>query len=194
MDCLGGTIRRPSVDDNFMELAHHVSRRSTCFRRCVGAVIVKDKHVLATGYNGVPRGLIHCIHTGCIRMGNPNIELYGERSSVEIKDLFMNLREIPSGSHHELCTGVHAEQNAIIQAAYFGVSIRDAEIYTTTYPCVICARMILNSRIKRIVFDADYIDPISKELLNTSKIIIEQYQSSQRDFLQMTLDKYVEIG
>lgn len=184
--------RRPSVDDYFMEIAHHMARRSTCFRRSVGAVIVKDKHLLATGFNGVPRGLTHCIHTGCIRMGNPNLELFEVKSVEEIREYFQHHREVPSGQFHELCTGVHAEENAIIQAAYFGISIRDADVYTTTFPCVNCARILINARVKRIIFDADYVDPISKELLGESMMIVEQFQGGRDGPEQIGLDGFHE--
>ncbi len=179
--------RRLSVDEYFMELAHHVARRSTCFRRSVGAVIVKDKHLLATGYNGVPRGLTHCIHTGCIRMGNPNLELFEVKSVGYIRDFFSKYHEVPSGQFHELCTGVHAEENAIIQSAYFGVSIRDAEVFTTTFPCVNCARIMLNARIKRVVYDADYVDPISKDLIAESDLIVEKFVAGEEKVNQLEL-------
>ncbi|OYT58805.1 cytidine deaminase [Euryarchaeota archaeon ex4484_178] len=116
---------RPSWDEYFMRLAYLVSTRATCTRRKVGAVIVKDRRVLATGYNGPPKGLAHCDVTGCIR-----------------EEL-----DIPSGERHELCRGLHAEQNAIIQAAVHGVSIKDATIYVTNHPCVVCAKMIINAEI-----------------------------------------------
>jgi len=182
--------RRPSVDEYFMKLAFHVARRSTCFRRSVGAVIVKDKHLLATGYNGVPRGLTHCVHTGCIRMGNPNLELFGMKSPLEIREFFSKYHEVPSGQFHELCTGVHAEENAIIQAAYFGVSIRDAEIFTTTFPCVNCARIMINARIRRIVFHADYVDPISKKLLGESEVTVVGFVPRKNEFNQHSLDDF----
>ena len=181
---------RPSVDEYFMELAHHLARRSTCFRRSVGAVIVKDKHLLATGYNGVPRGLTHCIHTGCIRMGNPNLELFEVRSVEEIRSFFSKYHEVPSGQFHELCTGVHAEENAIIQSAYFGVSIRDSEVFTTTFPCVNCARIMINARIRRVVYDADYVDPISKDLVAESDIVVEKFEPVEREFMQTELSGF----
>lgn len=182
--------KRPTVDEYFMELAHHLARRSTCFRRSVGAVIVKDKHLLATGYNGVPRGLTHCIHTGCIRMGNPNLELFEVRSVEEIRSFFSKYHEVPSGQYHELCTGVHAEENAIIQSAYFGVSIRDAEVFTTTFPCVNCARIMINARIRRVVYDADYVDPISKGLLAESDLAVEKFEPREMAFEQLDLELF----
>ena len=182
--------KRPTVDEYFMELAHHLARRSTCFRRSVGAVIVKDKHLLATGYNGVPRGLTHCIHTGCIRMGNPNLELFEVRSVEEIRSFFSKYHEVPSGQYHELCTGVHAEENAIIQSAYFGVSIMDAEVFTTTFPCVNCARIMINARIRRVVYDADYVDPISKCLLAESDLAVERFEPREMAFEQLDLKRF----
>ncbi len=134
-------------------MAKLVATRSTCIRRQVGAVIVKDKRVLSTGYNGAPKGSRHCDELGCIR---------------EILD-------VPSGTRHELCRGVHAEQNAVVQAAYFGVSVKDASIYTTTYPCSMCAKIIINAGITEIVFGEGYPDDLSKELLEESGMIVRKY-------------------
>ena len=139
---------RLSWDDYFMEITRLVSKRSTCLRRHVGAVIVRDRRILATGYNGAPKGLAHCTETGCLR----------EKMGV------------PSGRMQELCRGLHAEQNAIIQAALSGVSIENSQIYTVTQPCVVCAKMIINAGIKRIVFDEAYPDPLSEELIKEAKI------------------------
>ncbi len=146
-------MERPSNDEYFMNMAKLVATRSTCIRRQVGAVIVKDKRVLSTGYNGAPKGSRHCDELGCIR---------------EILD-------VPSGTRHELCRGVHAEQNAVVQAAYFGVSVKDASIYTTTYPCSMCAKIIINAGITEIVFGEGYPDDLSKELLEESGIIVRKY-------------------
>ncbi len=135
---------RISWDEYFMEMAELTARRSTCLRRHVGAVIVKDRHVISTGYNGAPRGLKHCAELGgCLR------ESLG----------------IPSGERHELCRALHAEQNAIIQAAITGQNIEDGTIYITNRPCSICAKMIINSGIRRIVVREDYPDDFSDELL-----------------------------
>lgn len=135
---------RPSWDEYFMEMAELTAKRSTCLRRQVGAVIVKDKHIVATGYNGAPRGIPHCAERGgCLRQ-----EL-----------------NIPSGQRHELCRALHAEQNAIIQAATLGQSIEDAAIYITHQPCVICAKMIINAGINRIVVKEGYPDDLSVEIL-----------------------------
>ncbi len=121
---------RPSWDEYFMQMAQLTAQRSTCLRRKVGAVIVKDKHIIATGYNGAPRGLKHCVELGgCLR----------------------EKLKIPSGQRHELCRALHAEQNAIIQAATLGQSIEDGTIYITHQPCAICAKMIINAGLKRIV-------------------------------------------
>ena len=144
--------KRPSWDQYFMRMALLVAERSTCLRRSVGAVIVKDKRILTTGYNGAPRGLKHCSEVGCLR----------EKMSI------------PSGQRHELCRGVHAEQNAIIQAAIFGLSIENSTIYTTNCPCVLCTKMIINSGINRIVYVEDYFDDLSKDLLEESGIDLQR--------------------
>jgi len=145
---------RPDNDTYFMQMAELVSTRSTCLRRKVGAVIVKEKRVLSTGYNGAPRGLKHCEEVGCVRLNN----------------------HIESGTRHELCRGVHAEQNAVIQAAYFGVSIKDSTIYTTNYPCVLCTKILLNAGIREIIYKEEYIDPLSKEILSETDVLVRKYQ------------------
>ena len=147
-------MERPSNDEYFMEMAQLVSSRSTCMRRKVGAVIVKEKRVLSTGYNGSPKGTKHCEELGCIR--------------VKLN--------VPSGTRHELCRGVHAEQNAVTQAAYFGVSVDGATIYTTTYPCSMCAKILINAGIKEIVYSEGYADELSKELLTEAGIKIREYK------------------
>lgn len=146
-------MERPSNDEYFMSMAKLVATRSTCIRRQVGAVVVKEKRVLSTGYNGAPKGSRHCEELGCIR---------------EILD-------VPSGTRHELCRGVHAEQNAVVQAAYFGVSVKDASIYTTTYPCSMCAKIIINAGITEIVYGEGYPDDLSKDLLEESGLIVRKY-------------------
>ena len=143
-------MERPSNDEYFMSMAKLVATRSTCIRRQVGAVIVKDKRVLSTGYNGSPKGSKHCDELGCIR--------------VELN--------VPSGTRHELCRGVHAEQNAVVQAAYFGVSVKDSTIYSTTHPCSMCAKLIINAGIIEIVYNEGYPDDLSKELLFETGIVI----------------------
>lgn len=136
---------RPTWDEYFMEMAELTATRSTCLRRHVGAVIVKDRHIIATGYNGAPRGIAHCSEIGgCLREE-------------------MN---IPSGERHELCRALHAEQNAIIQAATLGQSIEDGDIYITNQPCVICAKMIINAGIKRIVVRDGYPDELAVKMLD----------------------------
>jgi dCMP deaminase len=127
-----------------MDMAKLAARRSSCLRRAVGAVLVKDRRLLATGYNGVPSGVTHCEVTGCLR----------ERLNV------------PSGERHELCRGLHAEQNAIIQAAFHGVSIRDAVLYCTNLPCIICAKMLINAGVRRVVYIEGYSDALTSEMLS----------------------------
>ena len=141
-------MARLTWDEYFMRIATLVAERSTCLRNHVGAIIVKDRHILATGYNGAPRGVPHCDETGCLR----------EKLNV------------PSGERHELCRGIHAEQNAIIQAAAFGVSIAGSIIYSTHHPCVVCSKMIINARIERIVIEGDYPDPLAREMLKEAKV------------------------
>lgn len=141
-------MERLSWDDYFMEITRLVAKRSTCLRRQIGAVIVRDKRILATGYNGAPRGLPHCSETGCLR------EKMG----------------IPSGQKQELCRGLHAEQNAIIQAALSGVSIADSQLYSVTRPCIVCAKMIINAGIKRVIFEDSYPDSLSKEMLDEAGV------------------------
>lgn len=145
--------KRPSWDEYFMQMAELTAKRSTCLRRNVGAVIVKDRHIIATGYNGAPRGLKHCGDLGgCLR------QKLG----------------VPSGQRHELCRALHAEQNAIIQAATLGQSIEDGTIYVTHQPCVICAKMIINAGIKRIVVREGYPDELATEILNEAGIKVIQ--------------------
>lgn len=139
---------RPSWDEYFMTLAEEVSTRTTCLRRAVGAVIVKDRRILATGYNGVPTGISHCAEVGCLR------EKLG----------------VPSGQKHELCRGLHAEQNAIIQAAKYGINIDGASIYINTQPCVVCAKMLINAGIQEIVYANPYPDELAMSMLEESGI------------------------
>ncbi len=146
---------RPTWDEYFMEMADLARKRTTCIRRGVGAVIVKDNRVLATGYNGVPKGLKHCSEVGCMRQQ-------------------MN---VPSGQRHELCRGLHAEQNAIIQAACMGQSIEGSTLYCTTRPCVICTKMIINAGIRRIVISEDYPDPLAEEMLREAGIPVEVFEA-----------------
>lgn len=143
-----GEILRPCWDEYFLDIARLVSSRSTCLRRKVGAIIVKDTRILTTGYNGAPAGLRHCNVTGCLR----------ERL------------KIPSGERHELCRGLHAEENAIIQAARYGVSIIGATLYATHQPCCPCAKSLINAGIKKIVILSGYPDHLAKEMLEEAEI------------------------
>lgn len=147
-------MERPSWDDYFMEIARVVAKRSTCLRRRVGAVVVLEKRILTTGYNGAPTGLAHCLEVGCLR------EKMG----------------IPSGERHELCRGLHAEQNAIIQAAVWGISIKGATLYVTCQPCALCAKMLINAGIKKIVYEGEYPDELAMELLSEAGIEIVNYR------------------
>ena len=149
---------RHSWETYFMDITNLVAKRSTCRRRSVGAILVKDKRILATGYNGAPSGLKHCLEVGCLR----------KQLGVE------------SGKMHELCRGIHAEQNAIIQAAYHGVSVNGAVIYCTNQPCSICARMIINAGIKKIYYQSGYADPLAKELLGEAGIELKQINSDSQ--------------
>ena len=140
---------RLSWDEYFMRMAQLMAERSTCLRRQVGAVIVRDKRILTTGYNGAPSGMKHCDEVGCLR----------------------EKLDVPSGKMHELCRGLHAEQNAIIQAAVFGVSIKDAEIYCTNVPCIICAKMLINAGMsKRIYYQDGYPDELALEMLQEANV------------------------
>jgi dCMP deaminase len=136
-----------------MKITHDVAERSTCLRRRVGALIVLEKRILATGYNGAPSGLRHCAETGCLR--------------EQLK--------VPSGERQEICRALHAEQNAIIQAASHGVPIRGATLYCTTQPCVTCAKMIINSEIRRVMFEGDYPDTLALEMLNESGVTLDRF-------------------
>lgn len=143
-------MARPTWDQYFIDITHLVATRSTCLRRQVGALLVKDRNILATGYNGTPSGIRHCEETGCLR----------ERLNV------------PSGERHELCRGLHAEQNAIIQAARHGVNIDGSTLYCTTMPCIICTKMLINAGIKRIVYDEGYADQLAGEMVAEAGIEI----------------------
>jgi dCMP deaminase len=127
---------RPSPDEYFLKIASVVAERATCRRHHIGAVAVKDKHILSTGYNGAAAGVKDCLELGCLR----------------------DELNIPSGTRHEICRGIHAEQNAIIQAALHGVSLEGATIYCTHSPCILCAKMLANARIKRFVTFGKYAD------------------------------------
>lgn len=143
---------RPSWDEYFMEIAELVAMRATCLRRAVGAVIVKNRRILSTGYNGAPSGIAHCSEMGCLR----------ETMNIE------------SGQRHELCRGIHAEQNAIIQAAYHGVSIQGGTLYCTNLPCSICTKMVINAGITEIFYKGGYADELASVLLEEAGIAPKQ--------------------
>jgi dCMP deaminase len=143
---------RPTWDEYFLEMAGLVAKRSTCLRRSVGAVLVRDKRILATGYNGAPSGLKHCFEIGCMRQ--------------KLK--------IPSGERHELCRALHGEQNALIQASLHGISVKGSTLYSTNQPCVICAKMLINAGIKEIVIAQGYPDKLAMDFLKQAKIKIRK--------------------
>ena len=144
--------KRPDWDTYFLEIVELVSKRSTCCRRAVGSGLVRDHRILATGYNGAPSKLKHCLDIGCLR--------------EQLK--------IPSGERHELCRGLHAEQNAVIQAALHGVNTKGSTLYCTNHPCVICAKMIINAGVVRIVIRDGYHDKLAAQMLKEAGIIVKQ--------------------
>ncbi|MHB1347281.1 MAG: deoxycytidylate deaminase [Candidatus Humimicrobiaceae bacterium] len=146
-------LARPTWDEYFIAITKQVATRSTCLRRKVGAIVVNDKRILTTGYNGAPRGVKSCLEIGkCMRQ-----EL-----------------GVPSGQRHEICRALHAEQNAIIQAAYHGVKIESSDIYSTTQPCVLCAKMLINAGIKKIYYYEDYPDELALELLKEASVELKR--------------------
>jgi dCMP deaminase len=149
-------MSRPTWDEYFMEITHLVAKRATCLRRQVGAVLVKDRNILATGYNGTPTGIAHCLDVGCLR----------EKLAI------------PSGERHELCRGLHAEQNAIIQAAKHGTNIEGATLYCTTMPCIICTKMIINAGISRIVYENGYADSLAAEMIAESGVEVVMFTTA----------------
>lgn len=148
--CGGSPRRRPSWAEYFLQLATQAATRSTCLRRQVGAVLVRDKRILATGYNGAPRGVAHCLDVGCLR----------------------DELGIPSGQRAELCRAIHAEQNAIIQAALHGVAIEGATLYTTLHPCILCAKMLINCGVKEIHYVEGYPDELSRKMLAEAGVAV----------------------
>ena len=148
--------KRPDWDTYFSRIAQMVAERSTCLRRQVGAVFVKENRILATGYNGAPNNVLHCFELpgGCLR----------------------EAQKIPSGQRQELCRGLHAEQNAILQAAAFGVSLNGATVYCTHQPCITCAKMIINAGVKRVVFLGSYPDELSLEMLKEGNVVLERIE------------------
>ena len=154
---------RPDTDEYFLKIASVVAERSTCRRHHIGAVAVKDKHILATGYNGAPSGLKDCLELGCLR----------------------NEQNIPSGTRHEICRGIHAEQNVIIQATLHGVSLEGSTIYATHTPCILCAKMLVNAKIKRFVSFGRYEDNLFSDLFREAgiEVDIEKRPSSRINYL-----------
>ena len=145
---------RPDWDEYFMEMARLAARRATCLRRSVGAVLVKDRQILATGYNGAPRDIAHCEETGCLRQQ----------------------QDVPSGERHEICRGVHAEQNLVAQAAFHGVKAEGAAVYCTNQPCVICVKLLINAGVKEIYYSEGYDDPFTMNLLTSSGVRCEKLE------------------
>jgi dCMP deaminase len=154
--------RRPSLDEYFLRISCVVAERSTCRRHHVGAVAVRDKHILSTGYNGAASGVKDCLELGCLR----------------------DAMKIPSGTRHEICRGIHAEQNAIIQASLHGVSLEGATLYCTHSPCILCAKMLVNARIKRFVTFGKYADDAFVSLFEDAGIV---FDVSARPTLRITL-------
>ena len=141
-------IDRPDWDEYFMDIVALVAKRSTCLRRSVGAILVRDRRILATGYNGAPTGISHCLDVGCLR----------------------DKLNVPSGERHELCRGLHAEQNAVIQAALYGVSVNGSTLYCTNHPCIICSKMMINAGIVHMVIRDHYQDDLSEQMLKEAGI------------------------
>ncbi|MFC1923895.1 cytidine/deoxycytidylate deaminase family protein [Chloroflexota bacterium] len=144
-------MNRPDIDEYFLKIASVVAERSTCRRHHVGAVAVKGKHILATGYNGAASGLKDCLELGCLR-----------------DDM-----DVPSGTRHEICRAIHAEQNVIVQASLHGVSLEGATIYVTHSPCILCAKMLANAKIKRFVTFSEYADDSFRDLFKEAGIEFE---------------------
>lgn len=147
-------MTRPEWDEYFLKITRDVSERATCVKRKVGAIIVKENHILATGYNGTPKGFTHCTEETCIRKQ-------------------MN---VPSGQRHELCRGLHAEQNAIIQAAWHGVKIEGGTMYCTYQPCAICVKMLINAGIRKLVYAGGYPDELAQQMLQDSHLPVVKYE------------------
>ena len=162
---------KPTWDQYFMRMAFLAASRSNCTRRKVGAVIVKDRNVLSTGYNGPPSGTVHCDVVGCIR-----------------DDL-----NVPSGERHELCRGLHAEQNAIIQAAVHGVSIAGGTIYITTHPCVVCSKMLMNAKIQEVVYAQGYPDELAELMLLESNLKLRRFELPENEVRAMLGDFYANV-
>ncbi len=146
-------IIRPSRREFYMDIAEKMKERSTCLSRQTGAILVKDDRVISTGYNGAPSGLPHCDEVGCIRME----------------------KDVPSGQRHELCRGVHAEQNTIIQSAIHGTSTKNATLYSTDYPCTMCAKIIINAGISKVIYKDGYPDDLAKKIFEQSDVEVEEF-------------------
>jgi len=144
--------KRPSWDEYFLQMAELVSHRATCLRRKVGAVLVRDKKILATGYNGAPSGLAHCTDIGCLR----------------------EKLKIPSGQRHELCRGLHGEQNALIQASLYGINVKGSTLYATNQPCIICAKMLINAGVREIVVASGYPDKMAMDFLREARVKVRK--------------------
>jgi len=137
-----------------MDIAMVVAGRSTCIRRQVGAVMVKDKRILTSGYNGAPAGMRHCLETGCLR----------------------EQMKVPPGERHELCRGLHAEQNAVIQAAVHGVVIKGATCYVTHQPCLVCAKIMINAGVEKVIYSGDYPDEMAQQFFHEAQVELVHYQ------------------
>ncbi|MFA5039069.1 MAG: cytidine/deoxycytidylate deaminase family protein [Candidatus Omnitrophota bacterium] len=148
---------RPGWDEYFLGIAGLVSQRSTCLRRKVGALVVKGRRILATGYNGTPSGIRHCSQAGCLR----------------------TKMKIPSGERHELCRGLHAEQNVLLQASLHGVSLEGSVLYVTNQPCIICAKMIINAGIREVVMAGHYPDHMAMSFLKEAKIKVRKVKGKR---------------
>ncbi len=154
---------RPNIDEYFLKIASVIAERSTCLRHHVGAVAVRDKHILATGYNGAAAGLKDCLELGCLR----------------------DEHEIPSGTRHEVCRAIHAEQNVIIQASLHGVSLAGATIYCTHTPCILCAKMLTNAKIERFVSFRKYADDTIIQLLQEARNRPDILEKPSTDILHL---------
>jgi len=159
-------IKRKTADDYFMDIAHMVSTRSTCRRHNVGSIIVRGKQIVSTGYNGAARGMKDCLELGCLR----------------------DQLGIPSGTRHEICRAVHAEQNAIIQAALHGISIENTTMYSTINPCIVCAKMMVNAGIKRLIYEGNYPDMTGIKFLEQAGIKVINYKTDRLG--RHTTEKY----
>lgn len=154
---------RPNINEYFLKIASVVAERSTCLRHHVGAVAVRDKHILSTGYNGAASGLKDCLELGCLR------------DELNIK----------SGTRHEICRAIHAEQNVIIQAALHGITLAGATVYCTHSPCILCAKMLVNARIERFVTFGSYSDDAFKKLFQEAGIEFEMYEKPPADISRL---------